>query len=177
MQCSEEKQMTVHGLASLGISNAHGRLEMPKADWAIGMAQYVWLSLLLLLLLLLLLFILLLLLFLFFLALAQNWCNVLNVPAIKQLASKLQHLKKAGAFYCRLNVFFLLITYKLKNDFWCRKRDISASAAVSRCQNRKLKHKPIISRTVSGLKGVHVPVDKQDGGSMRPLCLKKWHKT
>ena len=113
----------------------------------------------------------------FFFALAQNWCNVLNVPAIKQLASKLQHLKKAGAFYCRLNVFFLLITYKLKNDFWCRKRDISASAAVSRCQNRKLKHKPIISRTVSGLKGVHVPVDKQDGGSMRPLCLKKWHKT
>ena len=90
---------------------------------------------------------------------------------------KLQHLKKAGAFYCRFNVFFLLITYKLKNDLWYGKRDISASAAVSRCQNRKLKHKPIISRTVSGLKGVHVPVDKQDGGSMRPLCLKKWHKT
>ena len=60
MQCSEEKKMTVHSLASLGISNAHGRLEMPKADWAIGMAQYVWL-------LLLLLFILLLLLFCFFL--------------------------------------------------------------------------------------------------------------
>lgn len=101
----------------------------------------------------------------------------MTVQAIKQLASKLQHLKKAGAFYCRFTVFFLLIRYELKNDFWCRKRDISASAAVTRCQNRKFKHKPIISRTVSGLKGVHVPVDKQDGGSMRLLCLKKWHKT
>ena len=94
-----------------------------------------------------------------------------------QQASKLQYLKKAGAFYCRFTVFFLLITYKLKNDLWCGKRGISASAAVSRCQNRKFKHKPIISRTVSGLKGVHVPVDKQDGGAMRLLCLKKWHKT
>lgn len=53
------------------------------------------------------------------------------------------------------------------------KRDISLCAAVSRCQNRKFKHKPIISRTVSGLKGVHVPVDKQDGGSMRLLFSKK----
>ena len=174
MQCSEEKQMTVHGLASLGISNAHGRLAMPKADWAIGMAQYVWL----LLLLLLLLFLLLLLLFFFFFLLwhktgVMSWLYKQSSTA----SLKLQHLKKAGAFYCRFNVFFLLITYKLKNDLWYGKRDISASAAVSRCQNRKFKNKPIISRTVSGLKGVHVPVDKQDGGSMRPLCLKKWHKT
>ena len=173
MQCSEEKQMTVHGLASLGISNAHGRLEMPKADWAIGMAQYVWL----LLLLLLLLFILLLLLFCFFLLWHKTGVTSWRYKQQVQLASKLQYLKKAGAFYCRFTVFFLLITYKLKNDLWCGKRDISASAAVSRCQNRKFKHKPIISRTVSGLKGVHVPVDKQDGGAMRPLCLKKWHKT
>ena len=56
MQCSEETEMTVHGLASLGISNTHGRVEMPKADWAIGMAQYAWLLLLLLLLFMLSLF-------------------------------------------------------------------------------------------------------------------------
>ena len=114
MQCSGEKK------EDRSRSSLTGDIKYP---WESGNAQ-IWLShrhgtvcLIIIITTTIYFIIIIIYLFIFFLALAQNWCNVLTVQAIKQLASKLQHLKKAGAFYCRFNVFFLPITYKLKNDF------------------------------------------------------------